>query len=206
MTNATARLAPTGGVTPSYGNNPWSVAIPSDRLPIVVDMAISVVANSNLIIARERGTKIPLGWAATKEGVPTDDPNLAELLLPMGGYKGYAIALVVETLTGILSGASFGKEVGYYNSMDKGQDIGHFFAALDIEQFMPFDVFNQRINKFVADIKQSELAKGSDRVYLPGEKEFIEYKKRLENGIPVDEDTVEKVNQLCAKYGVALLQ
>ncbi|MGB4440166.1 MAG: Ldh family oxidoreductase [Sedimentibacter sp.] len=102
MTNATARLAPTGGITPCYGNNPWSMAIPTGDIPIVSDMAMSVVANSNIIIAREKGTQIPYGWALTKDGEPTQDPNLAELLLPFGAYKGYAIAIINEILSGVL--------------------------------------------------------------------------------------------------------
>lgn len=202
MTNATARLAPTGGITPCYGNNPWSVAIPTGDMPLVADMAMSVVANSHIIIAKEKGTSIPEGWALTKEGEATQDPNSAVLLLPFGGYKGYAIAAIVEVLTGILSGASFGKKVGLYNSMDEGQDVGHFFAALDIESFMPLSEFKERMNEFINEIKESALAKGTEKIFLPGEKEYLQYQKRSQEGLMLDEDDLKKIEELCNSYGL----
>lgn len=206
MTNATARMAPTGGITPSYGNNPWSIAVPSNTDPFVIDMSLSVVAGTNLIIAKEKGIKIPFGWATTKEGEPTEDSNLAELLLPIGGYKGYAIALVVEVLSGILSGSSFGKEVGFYNDMEAGQGVGHFLAALDVEQFMSIEIFKKRMNKFMDDIKSSRLAKGVDKIYIPGEKKHLEYQRRLIDGIAIDEDVIIKVNKLCTEYGISTIK
>ena len=89
-TNAGARMAPTGGTTPCYGNNPWSFAFPHSKggIPVVVDMANSVVANSNINIAKKLGTKIPTTWALTKDGEVTDDPNKAVLLQPFGGLQG----------------------------------------------------------------------------------------------------------------------
>lgn len=202
MTNATARLAPTGGTTPCYGNNPWSVAVPANGMPLVVDMAMSVVANSHIIIAKEKGIQIPIGWALTKEGEDTTNPNLAELLLPFGGYKGYAMAAVIEVFTGILSGASFGKKVGLYNSMNEGQDVGHFFAAFDVEAFMPLFVFKDRMDSFIAEIKESKLASGTDKIYLPGEKEYQQYEKRSSEGIPLEEETLSAIAALCSKYGL----
>lgn len=178
-TNAGARMAPTGGTTPCYGNDPWSFAFPYEDggIPVVVDMANSVVANSNINIAKKLGTKIPTTWALTKEGEPTDDPHKAVLLQPFGGYKGYAISVVVEALTGALAGAAFSKDTGALFSMEKGQNLGHFFMALDVSLFASPEEFKARMADFCGAIKSSELAVNSKGVFLPGE---IEANRRSE--------------------------
>lgn len=199
LTNSAPRLAPTGGLTQSYGNNPISIAIPSNNIPIVMDMSLSVVANSNIIIAKNKGEKIPFGWAVTVEGEDTQDPSLAKILLPIAGYKGYALAVVVEALTGILSGASFGKNVGISNSLesDEGQNLGHLFIALDVNKFIHVEDYKKRIDVFIEDLKISKKAKNIDTIFLPGEKEFLAYQKNLEDGITIEKYVVEEIRQIC---------
>lgn len=177
-TNAGARMAPTGGTTPCYGNDPWSFAFPyaNGDIPVVVDMANSVVANSNINIAKKLGTKIPTTWALTKDGEVTDDPQKAVLLQPFGGYKGYALSVVIEALTGALVGASFSKDTGSIFSMEKGQNLGHFFMALDVNLFTTIEKFTAHMEEFCNTIKSSGLAVNSRGVFLPGE---IEYRKLL---------------------------
>jgi len=191
--NASAQLAPTGGKTAKYGNNPWAFAFPCRKgeIPLVVDMANSVVANSHIIIAKEKGEKIPLGWALDEDGTPTDDPNRVGTLLPFGGYKGYALSMVVEALAGALSGAGMGDGVGLYNSMTDGQNVGHFFMAIDITAFMETGTFSERLSDFLNDVKSSEPAEGSTQVLIPGEREYVTYLQRMKEGIPI-EDTVLK--------------
>lgn len=200
-TNAMARIPPTGGKTPSYGNNPWSIAFPNvaGEVPLVIDMANSVVANSHIIIARAKGEKIPFGWAVDKDGAPTDDPYKATLLLPFGGYKGYAIAVAVEALAGVLSGAAVGKEVGSYDSLTEGQNVGHFFASIDVAPFMPVDAFRKRLQDFLGDVKSSELATGSTEIFVPGEKEFYAHKKGAVDGIAIDGIILEELEKLCVE-------
>lgn len=197
-TNATARIPPTGGKTPSFGNNPWSLAFPceKDGIPMVVDMANSVVANSHIIIAKAKGEKIPFGWAVDKDGAPTDDPNKASMLLPFGGYKGYGIAMAVEALAGALTGAAMGKEAGYYDSLEKGQNLGHVFVAIDVSRFMPVDEYRSRMTSFIKEVKNSELAVGSTQILVPGEKEYVTFCKRSEEGIPIEDDLLERLKKL----------
>jgi len=204
LTNASARLAPTGGITPTYGNNPWSVAFPVEegQIPIVIDMANSVVANSNIIMARELGTKIPKDWALTKDGEPTDDPNLATLLLPIGGHKGYGIAFAVEYFSAILSGSAYGKNVGLYDNLEKGQNVGHFFAVLDYKLFTENANYHAKLGGFISDIKSSKLAKGVESIYLPGEKEYLTALEREANGIPIGLKYLEEINRLCQNLGL----
>lgn len=205
MANAQARMAPTGGVTPCYGTNPWSVAFPCAQgdIPVTLDMANCVVANSNILMARELGKKIPTTWGMTAEGEPTDDPNLAVLPAPFGGYKGYGIAVAVELLAGIISGAAYGATVGAYSSEHSGQNVGQVFAAIDLKQIMSTDAYEQRYHDFMSSIKASKLAKGCEKIYLPGEKEYDSLRSRSKDGIPIDRKYVFKINQLCEELGVS---
>jgi ureidoglycolate dehydrogenase (NAD+) len=142
FSNASARLAPWGGKTPVYGNNPWSIAVPVEgSLPIVLDIANSVVAFSKILTAARKGEDIPIGWAMDEEGNRTENPNEAKLLLPFGDHKGYGIAVMIEIFSAILTGSAFGKEVGLYNSLEKGQNVGHLFMALNIEAFFLKKIF-----------------------------------------------------------------
>src|SRR5207247_979691 len=117
-----------------------AVAIPTgEEPPIVLDMAVSVVAGGKLEIARRKGEKIPFGWAIDKDGNPTDDPvaALGGSVLPLGGaqagYKGYALAFVFEVLCGVLMGARFGRQNGSIPGPEQSWHNGHFFQAIDVK-------------------------------------------------------------------------
>ncbi len=205
VTNATPRMAPTGGKSMIYGNNPWSVAFPYNEgeIPIVIDMANSVVANSNINIARKLGKKIPTTWALTKDGQPTDDPNLAVLLQPFGGYKGYAISVVAEVLSAILSGANVGGAAGAFNTENpEGQNIGQFYMAIAPDIFIGTEKFKTDLKHFADELKSSELAEGSKGVFLPGEMEYLRLCARTEEGIPVSPAFIADLALLCQEYSV----
>ena len=205
MTNVNAKIPPTGGITPCFGNDPWSVAFPvrEGQIPVVIDMAMSVVANTNIIMARELGTKIPKNWALTVEGEETDDPNLARLLLPFGGYKGYALAFAVEYFAGILSGAGIGRDVSAFDVVDKPHNCGHMFAAIDPFVIMGKDEYNERLDGFINNLRTSKLAPGVDRVYVPGEKEYDAFVERTAKGIPLADKYIAEINNFCEELGLA---
>lgn len=189
-TNVSSRLAPTGGITACYGNNPIAYAIPTGKEPtVILDMSLSVVARGKIRLAANRGAKIPLDWATDKHGVPTDDPKraLEGLLLPIAGYKGYSLALVGEVLSAVMSGANVGRDVGQLTLDDAvtPRNIGHFCMAIDVNCFMPIEEFRQRMDALIHQIKSSGLAKGVERIYLPGEIEYLKWRERLTNGIPL---------------------
>ena len=173
-----------------------TMASAQTALKKVYDEDINPTEQIDQAIAKAKGEKIPFGWAVDKDGAPTDDPNKAAMLLPFGGYKGYGIALAVEALAGALSGAAVGKEVGFYDSMDKGQNLGHIFMAIDVSRFMPPEQFRRRMTDFINEVKSSELAAGSNQILVPGEKEYRTFLERGEHGIPMEDTLYEQLNQL----------
>jgi LDH2 family malate/lactate/ureidoglycolate dehydrogenase len=186
--NASPRLAPWGGITPTYGNNPWSIAAPSSPFPIVLDIANSVVAFSKILTARAKGGSIPEGWALDSEGRNTTDADLAEILLPFGGHKGYGIAFMIEVLSSILSNAAIGKDVRRYDDLKAGQNVGHFFLALDISKFTTRENFDDRLTYFINQIQESDLADGTVKIFLPGEIEYKNMKNRKEHGLMIPKE------------------
>lgn len=207
FTNGEPSMAPTGSLTPYVGTNPLSIAVPGGRHgPIVLDMATSVTAAGRILLAQKRGQKIPLGWATDAEGNPTDDPAtaLAGLLLPMAGYKGYALALMIDILAGVLSGAASGPRIGHmYRDFDRPQNVGDLFAAIDIAQIQPLEQFTARIEEMVDEIHSGRRAPGVERIYVPGEIEAETRARRLAEGIPLDEDVAADLRALGEEMGVA---
>jgi LDH2 family malate/lactate/ureidoglycolate dehydrogenase len=198
-TNAGLNMAPTGGRDKIVGNNPLAIAVPTNRSwPMVLDMATSVVAGGKLDVAAIRGQKIPLDWATDLEGRPTDDPLLARkgLLLPVGGPKGYGLALMLDVFAGVLTGARFGGGLGIPGS-------GQFFLAIQVEGFMPIDEFRSRMDQVIDQIHQSRLAPGSERIFVPGEIEYEMSQRRGKEGIPLEEPIVRNLERLAQDVGTA---
>jgi len=200
-TNAGMNMAPTGGRDKIVGNNPFAMAVPTTRpWPMVLDMATSVVAGGKLDMAAIRGQKIPLDWATDLDGQPTDDPVVARkgILVPVGGPKGYGMAIMLDVLAGVLSGGRFGGNLGEPVS-------GQFFMAIQIEGFMPVTEFKQRMDALIDQIHQSQLAPGASRIYVPGEIEYETSQKRHREGIPLEEPIVESLNRLAGAVGAPTL-
>jgi LDH2 family malate/lactate/ureidoglycolate dehydrogenase len=218
MTNGAVAMAPTGGVTPLLGNNPIAVASPAGReLPIVLDMAQTMVARGWIKLAALRGQPIPDGWAQDAEGRPTNDPAAAldGSLLPIGGYKGYGLSVIVELLTAALSGAAMGpalenmgftagahEEQRYPVHEAGGTGTGHFFVALDIGRFMPIDVYTARVDALILTMKASRRGHGTDTIYLPGEKEFLNERARRAEGVPMSPEVWSEVRAASEFTGV----
>lgn len=137
MSNASPRLSPGAGSRPMFGNNPWSVALPSHDAPIVVDMANSRVAAGKIRAAKAAGRSIPKGWALDVDGKPTTDPAaaLAGSLLPMGGYKGLSISLLVSVLTAGLAGGELESNVRPVDDVATPQAMSQLVWALDPSLF-----------------------------------------------------------------------
>jgi len=204
-TSAGNRIAPIGGRTPVVGNNPLAWAIPSDQeQPILLDMAQSVVAAGKLGMAARKGERIPFGWALDPDGRPTDDPKAgsAGLLVPIGGPKGFGLAVVMDVLCGALSGAAFGRQLARTHRPDAPSQIGHFFMAIDVGQFVPADQFKARVDQMIRDIKASEPAEGTRELFLPGEMEWNAKRARLERGIPMLTSIVDDLERLAADLGL----
>jgi LDH2 family malate/lactate/ureidoglycolate dehydrogenase len=196
-TNAGVRMAPYGGTDPLVALNPLSWAAPTDRgWAVDLDMATSVVAGNKLTMARERGETIPLGWALDEQGNPTDDPEagLRGVILPLGGAKGYGMAVCLDILTGVLSGGRFGKGLG-------GPGDAQLYQAIDIETLMPLDEFKRRMGQLIDQLKSSRLAPGSAGIFLPGEIEHTNKQRRLKEGISMTAVVIEEMNAFARKLG-----
>ena len=218
MTNGAVAMAPTGGVTPLLGNNPLAVASPAgDEHPIVLDMAQTMVARGWIKLAAMRGQSIPDGWAQDARGQPTNDPSAAldGSLLPIGGYKGYGLSVVVELLTAAISGAAMGpalENMGFTAGAHEqrtypvhgvgGQGTGHFFAAIDIRRFMPLDVYSSRVDALIQTMKASEMGQGAESIFLPGEKEFIAERQRRTEGAPISTEIQAELQAASELTGV----
>lgn len=208
LTNASANMAPWGGRDPYFGTNPICIAVPAGKeRPVIYDGATSVVAIGKIALAAKKGERIPIDWALDASGNPTEDPAAVMsggTLLPLGRYKGYGLALMVDVLSGILSGAAFGPYVSNLRRLDAPQDVGHFFAALNIQAFLEPQEFFEDMERLVRDIKNARLAADKEEIYLPGEIEWNWEEKRRREGIPVPEEVLAELRALGERYRVDL--
>jgi LDH2 family malate/lactate/ureidoglycolate dehydrogenase len=207
ITNAPPTMPPWGGKSPFFGTNPFAVAIPAGaERPIVLDMATSVTARGKIILAAKAGETIPLGMAIDSEGRPTTDPQaaLAGAVLPFGGHKGYGISLLVDILTGLLTGATYAPNVGgLYNNPNGIQNLGHGFAVISIDAFLPFPGFIDRMDHLIREVRNAPRAAGTERIYLPGEIEFELRDKNLAEGIALSPHTARELKTLGMRLGVS---
>jgi LDH2 family malate/lactate/ureidoglycolate dehydrogenase len=183
-----------GGAEAVVGNNPLAVGVPTAGDPIVLDIALSEVALGKIRLAEQEGRKIPSTWATDANGEPTTDPAaaIAGLLLPSGMHKGYGLALIVDVLTGVLSGGAFGSDVkGLYADVSVPNDCAHFFLALDVGAFASIEEFQERVGALGDAVTGSTRAPGVDRLYLPGQIEAERHAEAAANGIELDASVLE---------------
>lgn len=195
-------VPPFGGVTGIFSTNPMSYAIPAGEEPmLVLDMATTAVAGNRVLLAQKRGdATIPEGWANDDRGRPTTDPAQASVrhLQWFGGYKGYGIALFIEIIAGIMTGASFGlvdREPGALTGFDR-VTRGYVFIALDVNHYVPLADFRADVDRLVRDIHASERAEGVAAVMVPGELEHQRRAARLADGIPLAPALVEELDRI----------
>jgi L-2-hydroxycarboxylate dehydrogenase (NAD+) len=202
MSNSAPSMSPWGGAEPFLGTNPISIAIPgSSESPVVLDMSSSVVARGKIRRAQRMKERIPLGWALDEKGTPTTDPEAAlrGTVVPIGGPKGYGLALMIDVLAGLLSGSQWGPHVKTYHQLAGPTGIGVFLMAVDIERFMPLRQFKERIESYIQSVKQTKKAEGVSQIYLPGEIELEREKQSLKEGIEISAEVAKDLNALLEK-------
>jgi len=202
MANAAASMSAWGGTEAFFGTNPISIAVPGGAEdPVVLDMSSSVVARGKIRLAERTKEPIPLGWAIDEAGAPTTDPTAAMkgTLVPIGGPKGYGLALIVDILAGMLSGSKYGQDIKTFHQLVGPTGVGVFSLAIDIERFMPLKQFNELIQAYLASIKGSKKAKGVSRIYIPGERKFEKEKQSLKEGVEVSDVLAKNLNTLLEK-------
>jgi LDH2 family malate/lactate/ureidoglycolate dehydrogenase len=197
--NGGPAMAPWGGRRKIIGTNPWSVAAPAgDHAPFVVDMANTGVARGKIYLARQKRQPIPLGWAINAAGAPTTDPQEAidGIILPMAEHKGYAIASMVDILSGVLTGSGFLSQVhSPYKTAEKS-NCGHLMIALNIEAFQPLAQFNARMKEWITEVKSVPLAQGCEEVFYPGEMESNNNARNRRDGLLFPDDTLTDLKRI----------
>jgi LDH2 family malate/lactate/ureidoglycolate dehydrogenase len=205
MTNALPTMAPWGGIDKLVGMNPMAVAFPAlKEKPFVLDIAFAASALGRMVVYKQKGLKLPPGWAFDKEGRPTVDPDeaLAGIVAPIGEHKGVGLAMMAGILSSLLSGSGYGAESG---TPEKGPIPGkdaQFFMALNIGVFEDIGRFKERMDGIIRQVHASRLRPGFDRVYVPGEiEEELAARYRTE-GIPLNDETLHGVVEAAKARGV----
>lgn len=204
-TNGSPAMPPWGGRRKAVGANPWSVATPGgSHGPVVLDIANTTVARGKVYAALERGDDIPAGWALDADGAPTTDPAAAidGVILPMAGHKGYAIAFLMDVLSGVLTGSSYGTDVAGPYVPDRRSGCGHLVLALRVDAVIDPAEFGRRIDDLVDGTKAVPLAHGADEIYYPGEIEDRTAAERRRSGLVLPERTIAGLLALAREAGV----
>lgn len=206
-TNCEPAMSPAGGADAFFGTNPIAASFPTGKgFPIKIDLSTSAIARGNIIAAAKKKQPIPLGWALDLDGNPTTDANKALLgtVLTMAGHKGYALALMVELFSSVLSGAAIGSDIGsMYKNLDRKQDVGHFFCLLDIEAFMDRAEFISRIDSTIDRLKAGRKLAGVDEILVPGERSARKAEENSRLGIQIGPETMKELEDWCTRLNVS---
>lgn len=220
MTNATPFIPPTHSKEAMLGTNPIAYAFPADKCPpLVIDLATAAVARGKIEIARREEKDIPLGWMMDKDGHPSknvDELKDGGMLTPLGSleelssHKGYALGGLVDVLSGVLSGANYGKWVPPFVAFLPmlpnlpGKGLGHFVGAMSVEGFRDTNEFKAEMDKWITSFKSAKRVEQDQEVYVPGEKEFRIEEKRLKDGVPLNNKVIKDLETLSKKFSLKL--
>jgi L-2-hydroxycarboxylate dehydrogenase (NAD+) len=220
MTNSTKLVAPHRGAEKMLGTNPIAIAFPGhEEPPIEIDMATCAAAYGKVEIARRAGGSIPEGWAIDADGADTTDPGAmmaGGALLPLGsdeehsGHKGYCLAVMVDVLSAVLSGANWGPFTPPFTlrlaepERSVGRGIGHFFGALRIDGFVDPDEFKRQIDDLSRTLRATPPRPGHPAVEVPGDQERRARVEREKNGVPLVDPVVADLRVVAEATGVDL--
>jgi len=218
MTNSTSLVAPLWGMERRLGTNPIAIAFPGkEEPPIVIDFATSAVAYGKFEIARRKGESIPLGWGIDCNGRDTSNPDdtiNSGCMLPLGsdrehgGHKGYCLALMVDVLCGVLSGANWGPFAPPFALRQEipkrrvGKGIGHFFGAMRIDGFIEPDEFKRQVDDYIRVFRTTKPAPGTNGPLIPGDPERDAERERRKAGVPVLMPVVEDLRAISKTTGI----
>ena len=202
-------LPPWGGTEMLLSTNPISIAVPGSRWPeIVLDMATTNAAYGKVKIKAQLNQPMPEGWMIDREGKPLTDPKRANegFLLPIGGPKGYGLALMFGLLAGTLNGAAFGRDVVDFNKdFSTVTNTGHAIVAVNIAAFMDVREFKEKVDEAWEVMKSSPRLPGFDEIRLPGERSAAIYQERMANGVPLSGELRSSLDALADRLRVPRL-
>jgi len=203
-------MAPWGGSEPLMGTNPIAVAIPAGKeAPVVLDIATSVASFGTIRTHAITGTPLPEGWVVDrKTGEPiTDAKRVAEgVLLPIGGYKGSGLALMIGLLAGVLNGAAFGRDVIDFTAPGTDEcNTGQFMVALDVARFLPPEIFAAEMDRHLDELRSSVRLPGVDIIRHPGEERRRRKEDRSKNGVLLAAQLIKQLDEMAANLKVKAL-
>lgn len=211
MTNTAALGVPTNGSKVMFGTNPLAFAAPANREEsFVLDMSTTVVTRGKVEVYDREGKKLSPGWAVDSRGLPASNPAslLDDMfhrrgggLVPLGGdseanggHKGYGLAVMIDILTGLISGSAWGSHI-----FDKGTSsarVSHCFGAMKIDLFMDAAQFRENMDAMLEELRSTNRAEGADRVYYAGLKEAENYEESVNQGVVLTEKTARDLKAL----------
>ena len=198
-----------GGTQPFLGNNPICVAVPcEDEDPFCLDMATSVITFNKVRELKEQGLSAPLGVGANNEGIETTDPNEIKMLMPIGGYKGYGLSMLVEILCSLLTGMPYGPHIPkmFEAPLDQKRFLGHFFIAVKIASFQDVRHFKKRFSHMIHELRHQSPHTLEVKVQVPGDPEKKNMLQRSKEGIPVKSSDFKILKDIALEYGISLDQ
>jgi L-2-hydroxycarboxylate dehydrogenase (NAD+) len=203
-------LPPWGGAEVLLSTNPISIAVPALQHPsIVLDMATTNTAFGKIRLKAQRNEPMPEGWMIDRQGQPLTDPKRASegFLVPVGGPKGYGLALMFGLLAGTLNGAAFGRDVVDYTVDSKTpSNTGQAIVAVDIAAFADVQAFKQNVDKMRDVMKSSPTLPGVDEIRLPGERSERLFRERMSHGVPLGAELRKVLNELADRLNIGRLQ
>jgi len=200
IANASPNIGLRGFKKPVVGTNPLAIGFPvDDSAPIILDMAMSVVAKGKLLLASKKGKEIPKGWSLNERGEETTDPNEAinGMLLPIGGYKGFGLALAIDIICGVILGGEYGLRMKR-TWFSQG---GFLILASRIDLARNYDEYIKEIKEYIKEVKAVPTS-NLTKIKLPNEIEEETTRKRIKEGIPVEDETYREFLKLSKKYSV----
>jgi len=195
------------GVDPLFGTNPICFSCPNgNKEPYCLDMATTLISWNKLLTFRKTRKKLENNMGANKRGQNTINPNEVDSLLPIGNYKGYGLASMIEILCGVMTGMPFGSNClpMYSTPMDKKRHLGQFYMVFKIDGAISRKNFIRRMNEFSTMVRSQKPRRRKNKVMLPNDVEILESKKRLKKGIPLNIETYNELKILSNKYNVKL--
>ena len=206
MSNTNKLMCVPGGKGNIIGNAPISYALPrAGKHPIFMDIALSQVAKLKVVQYQKEGKKVPDGWVVDENGLPTNDPQGNNFSMsPMSAHKGYCLAFLVETLTTVLSGGTFDIKSWLFAPPETQSGLGHTMLVINLNKMMDPMEFASRLEEYTASIVDAPKALGSDKIFYPGEPNWLSYDKAVEHGLELPEATLAAVQQLAEMAGLDL--
>ena len=205
FTHASPHMLYPGANVSTLGPNPICFTAPMEgEEPFCLDMSTTVVTFNRIKIVREQGGMAEPGWGADDEGIPSTDPRRITHLFPIGGYKGYGLGMMIDILSGLLSGMPVGPDVSrmYGNPLSEKRRLGHFCAVINIAAFEDLTIFKRRLSDYCKKLREQVMIDGTTRAKVPGDPEKEMKVQRLREGIPVPEGLRQELLRLAQEAGM----